>query len=210
MAAWSRNEIIGLVGIGVAIFGAVATVVVPELRKASGLSPEDRVESQRLIEPMPASERSEPTKPLVVPVAVVPVIRSVTATSTHVPMGKVRYEASRLIDGNTNTAWVEGAAGPGIGETVTIQLSQRAQVNRLWILNGYAKSSKAFSSNNRISAIHVVHELGGQYYTLADSPNRQYLQLSAPVKTNWLTLTVESVYFAPDSLDTAITEIGVE
>ena len=46
-------------------------------------------------------------------------LENLRASSTLPPQGKNRYEAKRMSDRNHKTAWVEGDAEYGVGESIT-------------------------------------------------------------------------------------------
>jgi hypothetical protein len=63
------------------------------------------------------------------------------------------YGAPRLLDGKPETAWAEGAPGPGIGEVVL--LGGRSE-GPLEIWAGYGKSAKLHAANPRPRQIEVL------------------------------------------------------
>lgn len=83
------------------------------------------------------------------------------ASSALAPQGSVRYEAKNLIDGNPGTAWCEGKADDGIGESFELHIGE-AKSNEyycrpegLTIVPGYARSTAHFLNNNRIRKLRV-------------------------------------------------------
>lgn len=80
-----------------------------------------------------------------------------------------KYSASSLQDGNTKTAWVEGAEGYGIGEIVLIENQNIDQPVRIWA--GYGKSDKLHKANSRPKTVNVYileakELMGTQYGTI--------------------------------------------
>jgi hypothetical protein len=62
------------------------------------------------------------------------------------------HSPEMAVDGNTTTAWVEGAKGNGIGEHLILSFTGGIP-GGLAILPGYAYSEKFWSTNNRVSSL---------------------------------------------------------
>lgn len=54
------------------------------------------------------------------------------------------------------TAWVEGADGDGVGESITITAKEPKPLHRIVLVPGYSKSEKAWQSNNRVAEVKVT------------------------------------------------------
>lgn len=89
-----------------------------------------------------------------------------TITTTASSILGPTYQSSNICDKRTDTAWVEGAKGNGVGEWVKIKLdaikdspsSTPFSVRKVGIIPGYAKSQKTWIENNRVkSALFIVH-----------------------------------------------------
>ena len=65
----------------------------------------------------------------------------------------VSYSANKLLDRDFSTAWAEGAKGPGIGESIEIEIKKGHAVAGIAIINGYTKSRDAYYNNNRIKTL---------------------------------------------------------
>lgn len=84
------------------------------------------------------------------------------ASSTLPPQGRFDYTAARLLDGDSRTAWCEGAAGDGIGETVELALAverptgdAECRLLRLDLLTGLRWDEEAYQANGRVSKVRV-------------------------------------------------------
>ncbi|MDY0200486.1 MAG: hypothetical protein RBR40_05815 [Tenuifilaceae bacterium] len=62
-------------------------------------------------------------------------------------LGNGRFSAISAVDGNYQTAWVEGVAGHGIGESIFVSMPNNCSVMN--ILSGYGKSRALFYQNSR-------------------------------------------------------------
>lgn len=64
-----------------------------------------------------------------------------------------RYDPGKALDGDPDTAWVEGAPGPGIGETLVLAFTSYPEA--LGFINGYAKNQSLFVRNHRVKALNL-------------------------------------------------------
>lgn len=62
-----------------------------------------------------------------------------------------RYDVDKAMDGNPATAWVEGVAGPGEGESYWIGVDHYPEA--LGFINGYAKNRSLFDKNYRVRSL---------------------------------------------------------
>ncbi len=139
---------------------------------------------------------------------------SLYASSNLPPMAGISYQVGNLMDRNDNTAWVEGVAGDGIGETIQCVYngSKPLVLHGFLIKAGYIKTSKAFEengsprqmtvsvNNNPISSLVFIRSRGQQEFTI--DPVEIYPGDS-------ISFVLDSVFLGPQDgeHDTAITEI---
>lgn len=126
----------------------------------------------------------------------------------------VAYEAIQMADGSTSTTWRMG--GDATGQAVTLTLAEPAVVQRVGIVNGYAKQVAGvdwYPNNRRILSATWTFEDGTSVeQTFAERPGMQRLKVP-PVQTSTVTLTITSV--TPPGLGslgrdyTAISEVEV-
>lgn len=137
------------------------------------------------------------------------------ASSTLAASKELRYDAQLLaIDDSESdsSAWVEGVKGDGIGESVTLTLPKPAKLNRVGLVNGYAKSDDIYEKNNRISKLDVSLD-GGAPFQVSVPDERLtsemfYFDLpesSKPVST--VKLTIAGVYKGTKYDDTCLSEV---
>ena len=69
------------------------------------------------------------------------------------PLSWSRYGADKALDGDPATAWVEGAPGPGIGESYILAVEHFPEA--LGFINGYAKNRNLFEKNYRVKELRV-------------------------------------------------------
>ena len=106
----------------------------------------------------------------------------------------VAYEASQMADGNPATTW--RIAGDATGQQVVITLAEPGVVNRVGLVNGYAKKVAGvdwYPNNRRILAVTWGFDDGTEVeQTFAERPAMQLLKVP-PVETSTVTLTITSV-----------------
>lgn len=153
------------------------------------------------------------------------------ASSTLAPSTRSNYAPTRMLDGRSDTAWVEAASGAGVGEVLTLDLSDLRQqmvipdagestalesveavvLEGLQIVNGYPKSQRLYKANGRVAEIHL--ELDGVAlgsWEIADTDKAQALALEPPLlltRDARLRLRITAVYPGERYADTAIAEL---
>lgn len=135
------------------------------------------------------------------------------ASSTLAPQGELRYDASFLAtDEDESSAWVEGVKGDGIGESVTLTLRKPANVRRIGLVNGYAKSDDLYAKNNRVARLEVSVNDGEAFSVNVPDEclhdEKYFFDLpaeSGPVKT--VRLTIAEVYKGTKYDDTCLSSV---
>ena len=132
-------------------------------------------------------------------------------SSALAPAHGSNYGARNLLDGNDNTAWVEGSGGQGTGDFVVVEFDAPRLVRGLTLRNGYAKNADIFGKNSRIKGVELHFSNGDSLETtLTDQPGEQRVALSRPVKVKWVQLVIRSVYPGWKYSDTALNELRVD
>ncbi|MGB8341767.1 MAG: hypothetical protein WCE51_09255 [Chthoniobacterales bacterium] len=86
-------------------------------------------------------------------------LRSLTVSSTLASDGSFNYAKESMRDGDLRTAWVEGAKGPGIGETITLE-PKNVYITEIGILNGFVANESLYYANARIKKLRIELECG--------------------------------------------------
>ncbi|QRK13159.1 discoidin domain-containing protein [Archangium violaceum] len=97
-----------------------------------------------LINPYRASAQLQPRKETV---TLLGQKAKVWASSTLKAKDPRRYSVLNAFDGKLATAWVEGAAGMGYGESITIEFPRPVTLSGFWLVPGYTKSLEVFLQN---------------------------------------------------------------
>lgn len=137
---------------------------------------------------------------------------SASASSYLESEGNDTYYANKSHDVDLSTAWVEGAAGNGIGERIvyTINPVLNNRITHVDILNGFMKSDYFWEANSRIKKLRVW--LDGDIYAvlmLEDSKEMQRFNIN-PIELNEekkLEFEILEIYKGSKYDDVAITEI---
>jgi hypothetical protein len=131
---------------------------------------------------------------------------SVTASSILPPQGVNDYKPENTLDGQQWTAWNEGAPGDGAEESLLYQLDHQRDIERIEIVNGYAKSPQVYSQNARIRLARITTERGSSTVILKDIATWQRLRISKG-STDFLRIQILEVYRGITYHDCAVTEV---
>lgn len=143
-------------------------------------------------------------------------ISSVTATSELVEAqydGKYLYPPINIVDGNFDNTWCEAETnGPGIGEAVTIELSQPVSFDEIQIVNGFVSGKDYYTKNNRIKDIQITQVAKKHFqqktYTLSDNtPTWQSVKFSQTQTAQTITFKIMSVYKGSKYDDTCLDDV---
>ena len=150
-----------------------------------------------------AEPSAEPAQP--------PGIRTITATSwLEEPQYGQSHRPDGLCDGALDHAWVEGAEGQGIGESVTLTLTEPYALRGFRIHNGYQKSEGHYLRNSRPAVLELTFSNGSVLvFRLEDIQGEQVIPFEHQVIADQVTLTVREVYPGSDYEDTAISELSL-
>lgn len=127
---------------------------------------------------------------------------SVTATSVLAPQVGKTYVPENAIDGNTDTAWIEGSEAMGIGETLWLTFDRQVELEMVEFYNGYGSN---YDNNGRLTAVTLVTE-DGVIGTYEVEGHWQLIEFSESVTTTSIGLTIASATTAYYE-DTAISEV---
>lgn len=145
-----------------------------------------------------------------------------TASSGLGQQNENTYNAKNAYDLSYKTAWVEGAAGYGIGEYLLYRFPpQNPRVTKVIVVNGYVKSEQLWKENSRVKKLKMyINNKPYAILHLADSRQEQTFSFSPIGNSNrdnweklmklpWWTMKFEimEVYKGEKYADTAITEI---
>ena len=127
-----------------------------------------------------------------------------------------RYDPGLAIDGVSETAWVEGVDGPGVGEWIRLDFPIAVEIHSvgLYVGYGYDRDWNILLANNRIRRVTLVFSTGEEVEaTLDDAPGMQTIPLiraSHPsIETTYVQVTIEETYAGTTYDDTCLSEIEV-
>jgi len=138
---------------------------------------------------------------------------SASASSVRLAVQANTYYAANAIDGKSSTAWIEGAAGPGVGEWIRFDFDREINLHRIIIQPGYFKGPQTWAENNRLSKVTLQFSDGtSRVLPFDDRMESQRFDLGS-VKTRWVRLVIGSVYEGTNpgpNDDTAVSEMAFE
>ena len=117
-------------------------------------------------------------------------------------------------DGALGTAWVEGAAGSGVGEWIELRFPGTIEIHGVSLDVGYDKNADVFAKNNRIKRATLIFSSGERVELgFADLRGTQTIPLvRAPgpnIETTSVTVVIEEVFRGWKYDDTCLAEIEV-
>lgn len=124
-----------------------------------------------------------------------------------------RYGPENLGDNNSDTAWAEGDEGDGTGEHLNFATMcgdfpcAQLVIKTIYVRNGYTKSQELFQKNNRAQLIEINSQTLDCLVILKDTPLWQAVDLPEPILSDWLTITIRSVYPGTHYNDLCISEL---
>jgi hypothetical protein len=138
-----------------------------------------------------------------------------TSASSHLPTGRGgQYQSWMAMDGAPETSWVEGVAGPGVGEWIQLDFPGIVEIHSINLDVGYDRDADIFYANNRIKRATFIFSSEEQVeMTFSDSRGMQTIVLArAPgpnIETTFIKMVIEEVYPGSRYDDTCLAEIEV-
>jgi hypothetical protein len=132
----------------------------------------------------------------------------VSASSTRNPEKGNFYNPELAFDGNSRTAWAEGAKGAGIGQWIVFVFFLEVRLKEIIIEPGYFKTPELWRKNNRLAEIILTFsDRSKQSYGFKDLMKEQKFDVGN-VKTESVMITIRDIYPGQtDSKDTLISEV---
>ncbi|WP_053956027.1 NADase-type glycan-binding domain-containing protein [Inediibacterium massiliense] len=127
-----------------------------------------------------------------------------------------RYGETNVLDGKSETAWVEGTKGYGINEWVKMESNSYREINEIEILNGYHKNIDTYENNGKMKKFRLDFSNNEHMIYSVTGNNKQYyfsdidIILAKPIHTDFIKLTILDVFEGKKYQDTCISEITVK
>ncbi|RLQ86172.1 hypothetical protein D9V28_04880 [Mycetocola zhadangensis] len=103
------------------------------------------------------------------------------------------HSASRLIDGNLNRAWVEGAEGYGVGEQLDFTFDEPVDLKLICVVNGYAGTLAQYEKNARVGQFEITTQTGTSTDSLGVKAPSEYANAQELEFQQGMTATVRLV-----------------
>jgi len=133
----------------------------------------------------------------------------ISASSTRRSEKGNQYSPRLAFDGNSRTAWAEGARGVGAGQWIAFDFEKEVNLKQIVIEPGYFKTNEIWEKNNRLKAATVkFSDNSTRRFEFRDAMEEQKLDVGN-VKTKSVMISIKSVYTGKtDSRDTLISEVS--
>ena len=128
------------------------------------------------------------------------------------------YDVLNLMDGDPDTAWVEGVEGVGIGENITFYLLNDTTVYGLSILPGYLKNEKVYYNNGVPERLKIKADTGyeeiidiSDYFPDFNNPENSMINIdfSEPIDATEINVEILSATAGEKYEDTCISEMYI-
>jgi len=146
---------------------------------------------------------------------------SASSTCQSTSVDGQTYDATNLIDGNYQTAWLEGVNGTGEGESITFNFGRREIIDRIEIYNGFMNTMYRYAINGKVKKLLIEYDNGIRDIVevgIMDVPevkepfsDGEYhptvIRFSYPEETSSIKITILEAVPGSKYDDTAISEI---
>lgn len=132
-----------------------------------------------------------------------------TAQSSFINQSGYSNLAAQAFDDSETTSWQEGAAGNGIGESISAGFDREYGVSGIFFKLGNYRTPKLWNDNVRPKTLNI--NLNGTILTATfpDQMAQFAVILSAPIKTDRIIITVTDVYNGNKYQDCAISDVQI-
>jgi hypothetical protein len=134
-----------------------------------------------------------------------------SASSSRKPLKGNYYEPRLAFDGNSRTAWSEGARGAGRGQWIAFDFNKEVTLKKIIIEPGYFKTEELWRKNNRLSSVSIRFSDGTDKSVSFPNVMKQQKINTGNVKTKSVMITIKDIFPGQaDSEDTLISEVKFE
>lgn len=134
-------------------------------------------------------------------------IKAISATS-QLSNSEHSFSADAVVDGNTSTAWYEGATGLGAGESLEISFPFKYRVDGITVYIGDQESQEWFSRSSRPAVLRLEFDDDVcEEIRLDNIYGPQTIRFNETIVSEKVKVTIESVFAGSEAETTAISEI---
>ncbi len=133
----------------------------------------------------------------------------IATASSELAEDGTTHSASKAIDNNAKTAWVEGVSGVGVNEWIKLEMSDGSafKVSSIELVLGYHKSSNHLKMNGRPTELLI--ECDGYEKKFRTEENHIIIDLGETIKTKSVKITILDAVEGTKFKDTCISEINL-
>ncbi|PKL43955.1 MAG: hypothetical protein CVV41_09335 [Candidatus Riflebacteria bacterium HGW-Riflebacteria-1] len=137
-------------------------------------------------------------------------VKSISASS-FLPQAKdISYKPENILDGNPETAWVEGSKSMGVGEWLSFNFAEPVEIHSINIWNGYQKAATAkrdpFKANLSVAKIRFTQDGKSSEHELKNERGAQTIKLGGAV-TSSVKIEILAVHESKADPDCCLSEI---
>ncbi|MBP8084455.1 MAG: discoidin domain-containing protein [Spirochaetes bacterium] len=145
----------------------------------------------------------------------IPGIGTVTVTSSSQLVstegGEMAFDPRNAFDGSLQTAWSEGKTdGPGIGESISVNLPQYMRITSVSIVNGSTKNEESYKNNSRVAKLKISTNEGKEVVIDLEDGVMDFQTRDIDLTGNSVNFQISDVYKGDKYSDTCISEIKIE
>ncbi len=122
------------------------------------------------------------------------------------PLYPSRYGVPMAFDGDPETAWSEGAKGPGIGQYIEVTFAVPVKADSVLIMPGWFQK-EFHKKNNRVKSLSIMVDGKETVVALKDVMEGQIVPLDPKKEMKTVRFTIKDVYKTEKWDDTPIAEI---
>lgn len=132
----------------------------------------------------------------------------ISASSSRKPEKGNFYSPEMAFDGNSRTAWCEGAKDAGNGQWIVFDFEEEVFLKEVLIEPGYFKTEELWRKNNRLAVANFKFSDGTtRSFNFPNEMKEQKIDVGN-VKTKYVMITIKDTYAGQaDSIDTLISEV---
>lgn len=134
-----------------------------------------------------------------------------SASSVRKPEKGNFYFPNFAFDGNSATAWCEGAEGAGESEWLKFEFDREVLLKQIKIEPGYFKNADLWAKNNRLAAVALQYSNGATTggFRLRDAMEAQTINIENPIRTSSIKIIIDEHYPGTSpSDDTLVSEVS--
>ena len=134
-------------------------------------------------------------------------IDSISASSELTDSAGYVYKAANMTDMDSTSSWQENESGGGEGSSISISLSQKAQIKGIAFQLGSHKNEGNYKKNNRPKTLNISINGESCDYSFEDEYCWHTILFNEPIETDSVLIEIKEIYPGNVWNDTCIAEV---